>query len=122
MLTTPVVTPSVCRQLYTKFKEDNSESWQEVLELYDLVQSSESTSQTVAQRTQSFDKMWKWFINLVSPQIFSKEILFISSKLEGAAVKHGFEAAVVMCGKVVNEDASLAFTHTTARAKKVTIF
>ena len=74
MLTTSVVTPSIRRQLYTKFKEDNVESWQEVLELYDLVESSESTSQTVAQRAQSFDKMRKRLMNLVSTQISSKEI------------------------------------------------
>ena len=74
VLTTSVVTPSIRRQLYTKFKEDNVESWQEVLELYDLVESSESTSQTVAQRAQSFDKMRKQLMNLVSTQISSKKI------------------------------------------------
>ena len=73
-LTTSVVTPSIRQQLYTKFKEDNVKSWQEVLELYDLVESSESTSQTVAQRVQSFDKMQKRLMNLISTQISSKEI------------------------------------------------
>ena len=40
-------------------------------------------------------------------------------QVEGAAAKHGFEAALVICGNVVNEDASLGFTHTTTGAKKV---
>jgi len=46
-------------------------------------------------------------------------MILILLQVEGAAAKHGFEAALVMCGKVVNEDASLGFTHTTAGAKKV---
>jgi len=45
--------------------------------------------------------------------------MLILLQVEGAAAKHGFEAALVMCGKVVNEDASLGFAHTTAGAKKV---
>ena len=40
-------------------------------------------------------------------------------QLEGAAAKHGFETALVMCSKVVNEDNSLGFTHMTAGVKKV---
>ena len=46
-------------------------------------------------------------------------MILIWSQVEGAATKYGFEAALVMCGKVVNEDASLGFAHTTAGAKKV---
>jgi len=42
-------------------------------------------------------------------------------QLEGAAVKHGFKAALVICRKVVNEDASLGFTHMTAGTKKVIV-
>jgi len=45
--------------------------------------------------------------------------MLILLQVEGTATKHGFEAALVMCGKVVNEDASLGFAHTTAGAKKV---
>lgn len=40
-------------------------------------------------------------------------------QVKGAAAKYGFEAALVMCGKVVNEDVSLGFAHTTAGEKKV---
>ena len=45
--------------------------------------------------------------------------MLILSEVKGAAAKHGFEAVLVMCGKVINEDVLLGFTHTTARAKKV---
>ena len=45
--------------------------------------------------------------------------MLILLQVEGTAAKHGFEAALVMCGKVVNEDVSLGFAHTTAGAKKV---
>ena len=46
-------------------------------------------------------------------------VILIYPQLEGVSAKHGFEAALVMCGKVVNEDTSLGFVHTTAGAKKV---
>ncbi|KIM59855.1 hypothetical protein SCLCIDRAFT_125380 [Scleroderma citrinum Foug A] len=88
--------------LYTKFKEENNEAWQEILKLHDLLENSEASPQTITHRIQSFSRI-KWrLINLV----------------EGAAAKHGFEAVLVMCGKVVNEDVSLGFTHTTAGVKK----
>ncbi|KIM68033.1 hypothetical protein SCLCIDRAFT_85680, partial [Scleroderma citrinum Foug A] len=83
--------------LYTKFKEENNKAWQEILELHDLLESSEALPQTIAHCMQSFGKIKRWLINLV----------------KGAAAKHGFEVALVMCGKVINEDASLGFTHTT---------
>ena len=46
-------------------------------------------------------------------------MILIYPQLEGVSAKYGFEAALVMCGKVVNEDTSLGFAHTTAGAKKV---
>ena len=49
-------------------------------------------------------------------------VTLIYLQLEGVSAKHGFEAALVMCGKVVNEDTSLGFVHTTAGAKKVIFF
>ncbi|KIM58048.1 hypothetical protein SCLCIDRAFT_81363, partial [Scleroderma citrinum Foug A] len=88
--------------LHMKFKEENNEAWQEILELHDLLESSEASPQTIVHRMQSFGKIKRRLINLV----------------EGAATKHGFEVALVMCGKVINEDVSLGFTHTTAGAKK----
>jgi len=46
-------------------------------------------------------------------------MILIYPQLEGASAKHGFETALVMCGKVMNKDSLLGFVHTTAGAKKV---
>ncbi|KIM55143.1 hypothetical protein SCLCIDRAFT_88388, partial [Scleroderma citrinum Foug A] len=93
---------SIPADLYNKFKEENGEAWQEVLELHDILKTSEVSPQTMVHRIHSFNKLKQRLISL----------------LEGAAAKHGFEAALVMCGKVINEDASLGFIHTTAGAKR----
>jgi len=54
------------RQLYTKFKEENKEAWQEILELHDLLENSEVSPQNIAHRMQSFGKIKRQLINLVS--------------------------------------------------------
>ena len=41
--------------------------------------------------------------------------------MESESAKHGFESVLVMCGSVMNEDASLGFMHTTGGATKVSI-
>ena len=56
----------ICGQLYTKFKEDNKEAWQEILKLHDLLETSEASPQTIAHHTQSFGKIKRQLINLVS--------------------------------------------------------
>ncbi|KAF8121400.1 hypothetical protein EV363DRAFT_1186188 [Boletus edulis] len=96
------ITPTLRRQLYAKFKDDHGEQWQEILEIHDMLEISDSLPQTMAQRAQTFNKTSKRMTSL----------------LDAAAAKHGFEAALVMCGKTVNEDALLGFVHTTAGAKK----
>ncbi|KAF8430676.1 hypothetical protein L210DRAFT_838085, partial [Boletus edulis BED1] len=97
-----IVTPTLHCQLYAKFKDDHGEQWQEILEIHDMLEISDSLPQTMAQRAQTFNKTSKRMTSL----------------LDAAAAKHGFEAALVMCGKTVNEDALLGFVHTTAGAKK----
>ena len=64
----PKVTPMIRGQLYMKFKEENNEAWQEILELHDLLESSEALPQTIAHCMQSFGKIKRWLINLVSIQ------------------------------------------------------
>ncbi|KIM66434.1 hypothetical protein SCLCIDRAFT_84582, partial [Scleroderma citrinum Foug A] len=97
-----LVSATIHGQLYAKFKEENKEAWQEILELHNLLENSEVSPQNIAHCMQSFGKIKRQLINLV----------------EGAAAKYGFEAVLVMCGKVVNKDVSLGFAHTTAGAKK----
>ena len=52
-------------QLYNKFKEENGEAWQEILELHDILESSEGSPQTMAHRIQSFNKIKRRLFNLV---------------------------------------------------------
>ncbi|KAF8119595.1 hypothetical protein EV363DRAFT_1102431, partial [Boletus edulis] len=50
-----LLSPSVRRELYAKFKEDNPDTWQEILEVHDMV-GIQSSPQTIAQRAQIFSK------------------------------------------------------------------
>ncbi|KAG8214171.1 hypothetical protein J3R82DRAFT_10952 [Butyriboletus roseoflavus] len=97
-----LITPMLHSQLYTQFKDDNPEGWQEILEIHNMIELADSGQLTVAQHSQTFNKLWRRLMSL----------------LEAAAAKHRFEAAIVMCGKTVNKDASLRFTHTTVGAKQ----
>ncbi|KAH0832247.1 hypothetical protein J3R83DRAFT_13221, partial [Lanmaoa asiatica] len=94
------MSPSLRGQLYTKFKEAHNDNWREILEIHSMLELSQCSSSTVAQRTQTFNKIRRQTTSL----------------LDATAAKYGFEAAIVMCGNTVNEDGSLAFVHTTATA------
>lgn len=59
--------PTTHCQLYGKFKEDNPETWQEILDLHDLLEASDFSPQTLAQHSQSFGKIWKRLVSIVSP-------------------------------------------------------
>ncbi|KAF8125368.1 hypothetical protein EV363DRAFT_1108980, partial [Boletus edulis] len=50
-----LLSPSVRRELYAKFKEDNPDTWQEILEVHDMV-GIQSSPQTIAQCAQIFSK------------------------------------------------------------------
>lgn len=60
------VSPTLRRQLYTKFKEANGETWQEILEIHAMMEMSDSLPQTVAQRAQTFNKIRKKVVSMVS--------------------------------------------------------
>ena len=71
-------------QLYNKFKEENGEAWQEVLELHDLLESSEALSQTIAYHMQSFGKIKRRLINLAREKwIFSCNDSHLSTAQRG---------------------------------------
>ncbi|KAG9309810.1 hypothetical protein JVU11DRAFT_10186 [Chiua virens] len=53
------LSPSIRRELYLKFKEDNPETWQEILEVHDMIDNIQCSPQTIAQRTQAFSKARK---------------------------------------------------------------
>lgn len=61
------VSPLLHGQLYTKFKEAHHNNWQEILEIHNMLELSESSSSTVAQRTQTFNKIWRQAMSLISP-------------------------------------------------------
>ncbi|KAG1845931.1 hypothetical protein C8R48DRAFT_779676 [Suillus tomentosus] len=77
------------------------DSWQEILETFEQVEVRSVGPQTVSQRTQEFSKIWRKVVSTV----------------DTAAAKHGFEAVFIICGKVVNQDASLGYIHETPGAE-----
>ncbi|KAG2747741.1 hypothetical protein P692DRAFT_201684006, partial [Suillus brevipes Sb2] len=84
---------------YELFKKSYPDTYQDILDTYGELDML-TDNQTIAQRTQSFQKLYKR----------------VGSILDGAATRQGFEAAIVMCGNIVNEDASLGHVHTTPGA------
>ena len=48
-----------------KFKEDNPDSWQEILEVHDMIDNMHCSPQTIAQRAQTFNKVKKRVICMV---------------------------------------------------------
>ncbi|KAG9308808.1 hypothetical protein JVU11DRAFT_11433 [Chiua virens] len=93
-------TPSTMSRCYKRFIADHADTWKDILEVYELTEVTKSSQMTISQRTQTFDR-------------FCRKI---SDLLDTAAKRHGFEAAVVICGNIVNEDASLGYSHTTTDA------
>ncbi|KAG1777168.1 hypothetical protein EV702DRAFT_1197489 [Suillus placidus] len=92
-------TPSatVRKQCYESFKDTYPDSYQDLLLMHEEASLLGSTPQTIAQRGQGFQKHYRRVIQI----------------LESASVKSGFEAAIVLCGKVVNEDGSLGYSYNT---------
>ncbi|KAG1889579.1 hypothetical protein F4604DRAFT_1915438 [Suillus subluteus] len=87
------MTPStgIRRQCYEHFKNTYPDSYQDILDTYEELDMLSDAPQTIAQSTQTFQKLTRR----------------VGSILDGAATRQGFEAALVMCGNIVNEDASL---------------
>ncbi|KAG0702389.1 hypothetical protein DFH29DRAFT_999336 [Suillus ampliporus] len=73
-----------------------------ILDTFYETQIASGPSQTVAQRSQEFMRLTKK----------------VTSLLDLATAKHGFEAALLMCGKVMNQDASIGYIHTTPGAEE----
>ncbi|KAN0087820.1 hypothetical protein V8E55_006441, partial [Tylopilus felleus] len=96
-------TPSLISRCYKRFIEDQGKQWREILEVYELTEIMKSPDQTISQWAQTFQKIHRK----------------ISHILDTAAVKHGFQSALVMCGNIINEDSSLAFQHASQDASRV---
>ncbi|KAG2124874.1 hypothetical protein DEU56DRAFT_916815 [Suillus clintonianus] len=85
---------------YEKFKDTFPDAYQDILDMFDEAAVLGAATQTVSQRGQSFQRLCKK----------------VTGILDSSAARFGFEAAVVLCGKIVNQDASLGHVHTTPGA------
>ncbi|KAG2104681.1 uncharacterized protein F5147DRAFT_545195, partial [Suillus discolor] len=90
----------VRRRCYELFKKTYPDSYQDILNTYEELNMLSDAPQTIAQHTQTFQKLYRR----------------VGSILDGAAARQGFEAALVMCGNIVNEDSSLGHVHMTPSA------
>ncbi|KAH7905410.1 hypothetical protein BJ138DRAFT_1230018 [Hygrophoropsis aurantiaca] len=89
------ITPKIRGLCFEQFKLKYLD-WQERLKLFDEITQCDEAPQTVQQRASEFSK------------IFKK----ISSLLEYAETRFGFLGILLMCGNVVNQDASLGELYT----------
>ncbi|KAG1882370.1 hypothetical protein F4604DRAFT_1537412, partial [Suillus subluteus] len=85
---------------YNAFKKSFPNDWQDILEIYGETALFLGGPQTVSARGQEFQK-------------FTKKL---SGLMDTGVARFGFEAALVACGKVINQDGSLGMAHTTSGA------
>ncbi|KAG0699037.1 hypothetical protein DFH29DRAFT_1002340 [Suillus ampliporus] len=85
---------------YEKFKDTFPDAYQDILSKHEEVSLLGSSAQTIAQRGQVFQKYYRSVISI----------------LQSCSARFGFEAAIVLCGKVVNEDGSLGHSYSTPGA------
>ncbi|KAG1789413.1 uncharacterized protein HD556DRAFT_1447028 [Suillus plorans] len=90
---------AVRRLCYEKFKGAFPDDYQDILSAYNEANHIGSAS-TLNQRQQSFQKLYRR----------------VATLLDSASTRFGFEAAIVLCGNVVNQDASLGHVHMTQAA------
>ncbi|KAG2341919.1 hypothetical protein BDR05DRAFT_414096 [Suillus weaverae] len=91
---------SIRTKCYDLFKEAFPDKYKDILSVHDEVKMLSASPQTVSQRGQEFQKYYRRMFSIA----------------DGAAAKFGFETAMVICGKIVNQDASLGQVHTTPGA------
>ncbi|KAI6022539.1 hypothetical protein PISMIDRAFT_17306 [Pisolithus microcarpus 441] len=91
----------VRKKCYELFKKEHCDTWQEILIKFEESTQYTKTGKTVSQWQQLFNKSAKQFTHLFT----------------ALSKAHGIEAAFIMAGSVVNQDASLGFTYTTAGAE-----
>ncbi|KAI5987242.1 hypothetical protein EDD15DRAFT_2174002 [Pisolithus albus] len=92
---------TVRKKCYELFKKEYSDTWQEILIKFEESTQYTETGKTVAQRQQLFNKSAKRF----------------TQSLVALLKAHGIEAALVMAGSIVNQDASLGYAYTTPGAE-----
>ncbi|KAG1817616.1 uncharacterized protein BJ212DRAFT_1500091 [Suillus subaureus] len=91
---------SVHCKCYNAFKKSFPNDWQDILKIYGETALFLSGPQTVSAQGQEF-------------QQFMKKL---SGLMDTGVAHFGFKAALVACGKVINQDSSLGMAHTTSGA------
>ncbi|KAG0695533.1 hypothetical protein DFH29DRAFT_879987 [Suillus ampliporus] len=92
------------RLCYEKFKEAFPDNYQDILSAYSEAHHIGAAS-TLNQHLQSFQKLHRQVASLIWHLV-----------LDSASTRFGFESAMVLCGNIVNQDASLGHVHTTPAA------
>ncbi|OAX32111.1 hypothetical protein K503DRAFT_787412 [Rhizopogon vinicolor AM-OR11-026] len=86
---------SIRTKCYELFKGAFPDTYKNILTVYDEMKMLSGSPHTVSQHAQELQKYYK--------RLFST--------IDSAAAKFGFETAVIICGKIVNQDASLGQVH-----------
>lgn len=110
------------RECYELFKSEFPDTYAEILQMESSVLKLSNAPSTLQERTRYFKRMFKTVTHLVrglrqyGSYISNHDALL---QLDSWHIKHGFEAALVLCGTKVHEDGGLTAEHTTAGAKDV---
>lgn len=59
-------TPSLVSRCYRRFIETQGEQWKEILEVFELTEMTKSLDQTICQRSQTFNKIRRKILQIVS--------------------------------------------------------
>ncbi|KAG2074971.1 hypothetical protein BDR04DRAFT_1150791 [Suillus decipiens] len=93
---------NVISECYRSFQDAYPDDWQDILDTFNKTQIASGLPLTVTQQSQEFTRLTKK----------------VTSLLDLATTKHGFEAALLMCRKAMNQDASIGYIHTTSGAEE----
>ena len=107
------------KQCYELFKTEYPNTWQDILLKFEESTQYTEAGKTVSQRQQMFNKSAKRFSQSVSIYVWTSGVLLTILKFAALSKAHGIEAAFVMAGSIVNQDASLGFAYTTPGAENV---
>ena len=110
---------TIRKRCYELFKIQYPDTWQGI-----LLKFEESTQYTEARRTfgqwqQMFNRLTKQFTQSVSIYVQASRVLLIILKFAALSKAHGIEAAFIMAGSIVNQDASLGYAYTTPGVENV---
>ncbi|KAF9222815.1 hypothetical protein BS17DRAFT_767572 [Gyrodon lividus] len=95
-------TPNLISHCYKKFVGNQGDIWRDILKVFELTEMTKTSDHTIGQHSQTFNRLHRKICHM----------------LDTATAKYGFEAMLVMCSNIVNEDSSLGHAHATTGATK----